>query len=76
MVCSGDTLCPRGVVSWLRFALDDQALEEYNMLTEKKCVVALVVERVCQPWGVREPEGSLLPAACRRRPRASANRST
>ena len=45
-------------------ALDNQALEEYNMTTESRRMVALFVERSYQQWVVRDPEGNfwLLPS--------------
>ena len=45
-------------------ALDNQALEEYNMTTETRRMVALFVERSSQQWVVRDPEGNfwLLPS--------------
>ena len=45
-------------------ALDNQALEEYNMPTERRRMVALFVERSYQQWVVRDPEGNfwLLPS--------------
>src|SRR5215510_3928700 len=48
----------------MAFALDEHAPEEYNIITEKKCVAALFVETSCQPWVVQELEGNfcLLPA--------------
>jgi len=36
-------------------ALDNQALEEYNMNTGTKRMVALFVERLHQQWVVRDP---------------------
>ena len=48
----------------MAFTLDDHAPEEYNMLTARKRVVALSVERSCQQRGVRDPEGNFcLPPA-------------
>jgi hypothetical protein len=45
-------------------ALDNQALEEYNMNTGTKRMGALFVERSSQQWVVRDSEGNfwLLPA--------------
>jgi hypothetical protein len=36
MVCSGDTLCPRGVVPWLRFAQPDAAQINHVHVVLKK----------------------------------------
>jgi hypothetical protein len=42
-----------GVIFWL----DERALEERNMLTLRKQVAALFVDRKSQQWIVRDPEG-------------------
>ena len=42
-------------------ALDNQALEEYNMNTGTKRMVALFVERLHQQWVVRDREGNFWP---------------
>ena len=48
----------------MTFALDNHILEEYNMTTGTKRMVALFVERSYQQWVVRDPEGNfwLLPS--------------
>jgi hypothetical protein len=46
------------------FALYDHTPEEYNMISGRKRVMALFVDRSCQQWVVRDPEGNfwLLPS--------------
>ena len=40
------------------FSMDEHALEERMMLTLRKQVVALFVDRQSQQWIVRDPEGN------------------
>jgi hypothetical protein len=40
------------------FALYDHTPEEYSMIAGRTRVVALFVERLCQQWVVRDPEGN------------------
>jgi hypothetical protein len=45
-------------------ALYDHAPEEYNMISGRKRVTSLFVDKSCQQWVVRDPEGNfwLLPS--------------
>ena len=52
MVCSGDTLCPRGVVPWLRFPKPGRAGDKYIMP-----LVDPVARRQAEHDGFIEPTG-------------------
>jgi hypothetical protein len=41
------------------FALHGHAPEEYDMISGRKRLIALFVERLCHQWVVRDPDGNL-----------------